>query len=239
MTKVFEETKKSKHLTEDELLDYYAQRLSASRQRLAEEHLADCSHCIREARAIYPLFGSFEAVWEDWIAHNQKAAKFQSRLVAALQRLQAGAKNADLRKRLKNWQAAVTKEASRALGAIVEALDQPWRILDEALAELAPVRTRGEATRGEPQMRAIQLTQKKPFEQFTLKKDHAVISILITGVTAGKEPPLVLLMPMGERGESQFIKATLHDPMIMSFKAKFTLVLAGDYVVFLEPPEKN
>ena len=80
------------HMTPDELVDYFAARVSESREEAIEMHLGACDACAEEARQLR----AFSAVWDDWTMQAPDEAWEQVALATALQQVQPQVDNSDL-----------------------------------------------------------------------------------------------------------------------------------------------
>ena len=99
------------HMTPDELADYFAARVSESREEAIELHLGACDACAEEARQLR----AFSAVWDDWTMQAPEEAWEQVALATALQQVQAQVDNPAWRERLARWQTHWQGKAAAAV----------------------------------------------------------------------------------------------------------------------------
>jgi hypothetical protein len=93
-----------KHLDDELILDYTAERASESDQWAVESHATECADCLHRLRACRFLQQHFDAVWESWSAAEYGLLEQRRQLSAGLMHVvQAELLDPALAQRARDW----------------------------------------------------------------------------------------------------------------------------------------
>src|SRR5262245_29120728 len=111
-----------KHIPPDELADYFALRLTETRESEIEEHFAECALCSEQGRSLQTLAGALDG----WTAGTHGRAHRRAPLAAALERAEAYVPNPAWRERISRWRERWADRAEAAVHVIMEAPQAGW-----------------------------------------------------------------------------------------------------------------
>jgi hypothetical protein len=93
-----------KHLDDELILDYTAERASESDQWAVESHATECADCLQRLRACRFLQQHFDAIWESWSAAEYGLLEQRRQLSAGMMHVvQAELLDPSLAQRARDW----------------------------------------------------------------------------------------------------------------------------------------
>jgi hypothetical protein len=234
------ETQHAVHPDVDELINYFASRLSATSQELLEQHFAECKQCSQLARRVW----SSTHVLEQWSTGSPLRNDLCTILHRSLLNLLDQPATKAWRDRLEIWTTNWAGKAEGAVRVVMEAPGKAATIVTDGLSEvlhpkarwrfaleLMPAPIRGES---EPHTISLASTTTTPRARLAVSNEAREIEARIDDWPAGQNPPLVLLVPIREDLEPRV--AELRRPSGISYCiARFERVEPGDYLIAIEP----
>jgi hypothetical protein len=231
------------HIPGELMADYTARRLSEANELDVETHLAECDECSEVARAAL-IVGD---VWDTWTARTHGQAYLASRLSQAIWQAQHTTANAGWQVRLGSWAEEWTGRVEAAVRVVMEAPGSASRVVTEGLEALSrpgtgwqfaavPVAmpTRGPRARGAAASPTIALASGTPQARVAVGGARREIVVRLDALPGGRQPPLVLLVPVTEDGEPR-VAMPEQQPGAPYLLARFDDVPPGEYVVAFEP----
>jgi len=223
-------------LTPDELMDYFEGRLEPTQTRAAEEHLADCAECTRQARLLH----GFDRAWAWWTAATHGEAHARAEVLRALDAAARQPQYAPWKERLDDWR---ERWRGRAAALLRFALSPPAR--REPAHEPAPrggfwqlalVTALMQAGAPEPSAErepAAALDRATPQARIAVKTETGEVLVRVYNLRPDEPPPLVLLI--SEEGRAPMLAATERHPDADHVTAQFEGVEPGEYWAVIEP----
>jgi anti-sigma factor RsiW len=237
------------HLLPEEMLDYFDGKLPLDREGIVEEHLADCSECVRLAHQAQAA----ERVLDQWTAQRHGDALLRTAMARALAQAEREVAQPELRERLRRWRQSWRGVADGALQVFIEHAAQARNVVAkgvEALTrsgsewhfapELQPIPVRGAAVTELDS--TVMTTPQRQSEGRVRVAVHAggrgSIVVRLDDLQADRLPPLVVLIG-GLADASPSVRFAEVEQEVGSdyFIARFEDLPAGDYLVVLEPPD--
>ena len=232
----------TKHITPEELIDYFEGVLPEDRDDDIEEHFALCDQCTHQARQFQDLSHAFEG----WTAKAHGEAYLRALMEGALQEAEDALMNAAWKERVRKWREQWSGKAQAAVRVVIEVREKAIQVVSEDLGSLlispghtqplpagGTVRTRGTArpsrVRGAPDRR------KQIAPSVTLEGKELVVRV--------KLPPepkrLAVFVVQANEGYEVEVKELQHSRRTNDLVARFEAVEATEYVVLVEPAESD
>jgi len=251
------ENLKARHRTIEDLMAYFRMSLSDDEEGETEEHLAECADCARLGRQIRE--DSFAI--DHWTAQSHADAHLKLVLARAVEEAGTRTSNAEWRHRLATWRREFGSKAAAAVQVILntpqEAASGVARLADivtvgmDAILtpgsmQLAPaLRVRGNELqiwrRALPSVELVADPDELSTQVEVFGEDRK-IEVRLGAQPAGKNLPLVILIPTEGGGEAQ-MRAVEQIPggNAAFFVARFENLAPGRYLVAFEPrqPKEN
>ncbi len=224
------------HLTLDALAAYFAETLDDEQEERVDLHLADCDRCAALARRVHALNLDVDPALESWTAASHADAVLRSMTVAGLQAADVSSDLAErvgrLKERLKSGTLNLIRQASGRLSegakeAVSVLLPPPgWEVSARPpMLNMQP----GATFKGEDDGPRFQ-AETGP----TLRVLPKGIGIEVRVEGVDENPGLVVLIPVGERGQPVFKALKPARDAERTFFARFEKE-DEDFVVVLEP----
>ena len=242
-----EPAERSFHTSDEELLDYYEEKLPESRQQWIEEHLAVCDACTGLARSVY----TFNETWNAWTAAGHGQAYYEEYIQEALRRAETS--QPQWRARLQRWRQRWGGRGEAALRVVTEATSSAARAVAEGVDALSrrgstwrlqpvPLMQSAFAIRGE----ASPATDVAVFATGTDESDEVQARITVRAALSGEvkvrvdnlqddaQAPLVLLIATSPPAASVLVERVSRQASGY-WIAHFREVPPGEYLVVIEP----
>jgi hypothetical protein len=237
----------SVHIRDEELLDYYEEKLPDTQQRLIEEHLARCDDCTRTAREVY----AFHETWDSWTAAEHGRIHFEELVRGAL--YQAESLRPEWRARLQRWRRRWGGLGEAVLRVVTEATADAGRVVAEGLDSLSrpgsawrlnPVTTAAYGIRGETPETDVALFASAALEgeaqaQITVRAAQSgEVKVRVDHLADASGAPLVLLVDTAAGGAPSVLVERVKWKEGADYGlAHFRDVPPGEYLVVIEPLE--
>lgn len=241
-------TRESTHTHDDELLDYFAEKLPEQHGQQLEEHLAICDVCTTRARAVY----AFHDLWERWTAAAHGRAYQQELVNRALR--DAEASSTEWKKRLRQWRIRWRGLGEAALQVVmnlkagagevvargVDALNRPgsaWMLRPV----LQPAFVRGDLVEGQDvaEFTTTAVANNPTARVIVRAAQRSEITIRIDGIERIEDAPLALLIAVDPAREQQpRVAEAVQATGASYFLARFTDVPPGAYMIVVEPLQR-
>jgi hypothetical protein len=244
-----------RHITSEEIADYFGGLLAEAQESFVDNHLAECDSCVNLARRYHV----FNEVWGNWNSETHVQAFLHSHVVHALEVIWHRSAGVQWKGRLENWLKQWAGKAEGAVRVILGAPGEDSRLVTEGMGTLlregaswqftsAPVRLHGSvSTRGRVAQSTAEAAGALPFPgetvaikrgmpdvQVSLSAESREVSVRVQDVPPGQLLPLVLLLPLGE-GREPRLEAIREEPGLSCSVARFEQVEPGEYLLEFEP----
>lgn len=229
---------------DDELLEYFEEKVSDEYAQVLEGHLAICDVCTARAREVY----AFHELWSGWTATAHGRAHQHELVAEALRR--ATTSSADWKERLQRWrtqwrglsEAALgfvmkgTAETANVVARSVDALmrpGSPWTLQPAWGADIA----RGDGLERQDEAELVTIpTPGHPTARVVVRAaERGEVEIRIDGLEPDAEPPLALLVAAGADASVPRITQAARIGEKPYCIARFVDVVPGEYLVLVEP----
>ena len=231
------------HVSIEELMEYFAGDLGEESAGAIERHCAECLECTERARQVRAL----GALYDRWTPEAHGAAQLRAAVAQGLRAAQEREQNPAWRDRLREWLDRWGGKVEAGVRVVMEAPGKASRIVTEGLEtiarpggrwefQLAPARILGPEgeVSAEP---AIALAPGTPQARVAVSGETQEVVARVDDLPAGERSPLVVLVPMGRRGEAK-VAEPRRAPGTGYLLARFEEVEPGEYLALFEPMEE-
>jgi hypothetical protein len=227
-----------RHLTIEELTDYFSADAFADTQVPLEQHLAECDACTQLGRQVY----ASTLLVSRWSKVGTPAA--EQILLPALMTLIERTSSSAVRERLRKWADSWSGRAEGAIRMTIETTSKASQIFTEGLADLLRPGARWQfalasvqsPVRGKSDSETISLalaTGTAP-ARVAVSGQSGEVEIRIDSLPADLKPPLVILTSSAKGFEPR-VNELNRAPGVSYWMTRFDGLEPGEYVVALEP----